>query len=211
VDIVIGPGGSLKPVEVYTGAGTYVTGFFPMAGLYPGHGYSGGLHVAVGNLSGTGEDTIVVGTAAPQVAHAGLYKYNGKAIAQVVVYTYAGEGVYVSTLAPTPGGPADLVVGTQTAATDILLVQNGVTGKTIASLPVTGSTIFDYGNTGQVRLGVSDINADGIPDIVVATGSGGIQEVRVFDLFGNSLGLEETLDASELGLTVGYNGGLYVG
>lgn len=211
VDIVIGPGSSGKQVVIYNNTGTYVTGFYPMAGLYPGHGYTGGLHVATGNLSGTGEDTVVVGTAAPQAAHAGLYKYTGTAFAQVKVYTYAGEGVYVSTLAVTPGGLADLVVGTQTAATSSLIVQNSVTGATIAALPTSSLSIFDYGNTGQVRVGVADVFGDGVPAIVVTSGSGSTQEMRVFDLFGTVLGLEETLNAAELGLTSGYNGGLYVG
>jgi hypothetical protein len=56
-----------------------------------------------------------------------------------------------------------------------------------------------------------DVNGDGIPDIVVATGPGPTQEVRVFDLDSSVPVLVETLSAADLNLTAGYNGGLFVG
>jgi hypothetical protein len=45
------------------------------------------------------------------------------------------------------------------------------------------------------------VNGDGVPDIVVATGKGSTQQVRVFDYTGGALVLQETLTAAELGLS----------
>jgi hypothetical protein len=114
----------------------------------------------------------------------------------------------------TPGGIADLVVGTDnlngTTVLAHVYIQN-THGTLIAQVPSNGLNVFDYGNSGQVRVGVMDVNGDGIPDIVVATGSGTTQEVRIFDLKGNVPQLVETLDAAELDLPGGYNSGLYIG
>jgi hypothetical protein len=114
----------------------------------------------------------------------------------------------------TPGGIADLVVGTDNLNGISVLahfyIQN-TNGGLVAQVPSNGLNVFDYGNSGQVRVGVMDVNGDGISDIVVATGPGATQEVRVFDLNKNVPKLVETLNAVELDLASGYNTGLYVG
>jgi hypothetical protein len=202
-----------------------LTAFVPFTNLFPTRNYTGGLNVAFGNLNGSGQDTIILGTNAPQLAYVGewnivtsLENYYLQTTYQAVsgpIFAYPGEGAYVSTYASTPGGKADLVVGTDnlngTGKLAHLYIQNGTTGSLIAQVPSNGLNVFDYGNSGQVRVGVMDVNGDGIPDIVVATGPGPTQEVRVFDLISNVPQLVETLSAAELDLSSGYNGGLYVG
>jgi hypothetical protein len=215
VDIVVAPGGSGRVVKVYnynalTSQMQYDGGFYPFPSTIPNASYTGGLHVAVGNLSGSGKDTIVLGTASPQPAEVNLWTYNGSAFVQGKLLSYSGKGANVATLATTPGGIAELIVGTQNLSSSALYVKTG-TGAAVSSLPGDNVNIFDYGNTGDVIVGAMDVFGDGTPDIVVATGSGSTQEVRVFSVFGNTVGLEETLDAAELGLAAGYNGGLYVG
>jgi hypothetical protein len=216
VDIVIAPGGGGKGVSVYNGTGTFLTGFIPFPSMFPNRSYSGGLNLAVGNLNGSGQDTIAIGTNSPQKAYVGLWNHTGNAWVGGPSLAYRGEGAFVSTLAFSPAGKADLVVGTDnlngTGALAHIFIQNGTNGGVIAQVPANGLNVFDYGNTGQVRVGVADVNGDGIPDIVVATGPGATQEVRVFDLTNGSLPvLVETLGAAELDLTAGYNSGLYVG
>jgi hypothetical protein len=211
VDIVIAPGGAGRGVAVYNSAGTYVSGFVPYGTVIPNKGYTGGLRVAVGNLNGTGEDSVAIGTAAPQPAHVEKWNYNGKSFVEGPLFNYPGQGVYLTTVTTTPGGLAYLVVGSQISGSPELLVQNTLTRTVVGTLPGNGLSIFDYGNTGEVRLGEADVNGLGVSDIVVTTGSGTTQEVRVFDMVTGSLGYDETYDATQLGLPNGYNSGLYVG
>jgi hypothetical protein len=191
-----------------------LTGFIPFPNLYRNRSYTGGINVAVGNLTGSGEDTIAVGTNAPQIARVGQWNYKGNLFVPKPPLAYRGKGTYLSTLALIPGGIADLVVGTDnlngTGALAHVFIQKA-NGDLIAQVPSNGLNVFDYGNSGQVRVGVMDVNGDGIPDIVVATGPESTQEVRVFDLDNNVPKLVETLDAANLDLTSGYNSGLYVG
>jgi hypothetical protein len=224
-DIVVAPDISGWGIQVWGGNQGYpqeLTHFVPYPVLFPDATYAGGLHVAVANLSGNGKDTIIVGTNAPEPAYVaewnivvpsilnGEYPINPQFVVGPV-YAYRGEGAYVSAITLS-SGKTDLVVGTDSySGTSTLTIQNPATGAVIAQLPSSGLSIFDFGNSGQVRVGVMDVNGDGVPDIVVATGPGDTQEVRVFDLNGNTLDLIETLSASELHLPAGYTSGIYVG
>jgi hypothetical protein len=215
MDIVVAPGGSGEPVKIYNSSGTLKTSFVPYASAFPNESYTGGLHLAVGNLNGTGQDEIAVGTANPQVAEVETWNYQKTKVVQTgKTYSFAGKGVYVATAIFTAGSPADLIVGTETVSGTThsqLYVIDTETTKTVASLSTSSQPVFGNGGSEEVRVGVGDINGDGIPDIVVATGAGTTQEVQVYDLNGNTLGLVEALTASELDLPTGYNGGIFVG
>jgi hypothetical protein len=215
IDIVVAPGGAGKGVAVFSGTGSQLSGFIPYANAFPARSYTGGLNVAVGNFKGTGPESIVLGTNAPQTAYAQTWNYSGGAFVKGATFNYKGQGAYVSTYSTIPGGIADLVVGTDnlngTGALSQVYVQNGVSGKVIAQIPSNGLDIFDFGDTGPVRVGVVDINPDGIPYIVATTAAGPLQEVRIFALVNNVLELQDSLSAADLNLTAGYFGGLYVG
>jgi hypothetical protein len=220
VDIVAAPGGAGKGVEVFNATGAFLTGFFPFTAAFPNKSYTGGLNVAVGNLKGSGPETIVLGTNVPQVALAQLWNYTAGGFVKQTTFSYPGQGAYVSTYAPIPGGPADLVVGTDnlngTTSLSHLYIQNPNTGNYIAQLPSNGVDLFDFGDVGPVRVSVTDVNGDGVPDFVITTGPGVLQEVRIFDITNaNVLQLEYSLTASALALPAinsqPYNGGLYIG
>jgi hypothetical protein len=70
-------------------------------------------------------------------------------------------------------------------------------------------SVFSGGAREGVRVAVRIITGDHIPSLVVATGAGARQEVRVFRFTGSSLVLKQTLTAAELGFTS--TAGIYVG
>ena len=199
--------------------GAIVTSFAPFPGVIAGGNYTGGVRVAAGNLNGnvSGQDEVIVGTASPQTAYAEVWTYNGSAMVRTGQhFSFAGTGVFLASDTFTAGGHADIIVGTgvQTGstATAKLYVIDGISGNTVASLPLGTLGVFSNAKLNTaVRVAVRDVNGDGIPDIEVATGGGTTQQVRVFDLSGTSLVLEDTITAAELGLPGGYVSGLCVG
>jgi hypothetical protein len=219
-DIVVGPGGSGEPVVVLNAAtGKVVTSFTPFPQEITGGKYTGGVHVAAGNLTGakSGQDEVIVGTANPQPAFVEIWSYNGSTMVRSTQhYVFPGNGVFLASGSLTPGGPADIIVGTATqtgsTAKSMLYVISGMGGNMMMQLPMGTLGVFSNASLNEpARVAVRDVNRDGIPDIIVATGAGTTQQIRIFDLSGTKLVLEETLDAQELDLPANYTGGLYVG
>jgi hypothetical protein len=219
-DIIVAPTVAKKPVEVLNAAnGAVVTSFTPFPSVIAGANYTNGVRVAAGDLNGnaSGQDEIIVGTANPQAAYAEVWTYNGSGMVQTGQhFSFAGNGVFLASGTFTPGGNADIIVGTGVQTGSIaaanLYVIDGISGNVVASLPASPLGVFSNAalNT-TVRVAVRDVNGDGIPDIEVATGPGATQQVRIFDLTGTSLVLENIFTASELGLPSSYNSGLFVG
>jgi hypothetical protein len=218
-DVIVAPGGPLQnaPVEVYSGISTVPsTSFFPFPVQDPTHKYTGGLHLAAGNLNGSGQDSVIVGTAAPTAAMAQVWNYGiinnvAKMIQNGANYNFAGEGVYLAT--EPAGTHADLIVGSQvlTPATPATLeIMDGITGNVVTSLPTATLPVFSNKAAEEARVTVADVNQNGTLEIVVATGGGSTQQIRVFDLVGTTLLLQETLSASLLGLPINSNVGLFV-
>lgn len=219
-DIIVGTTTAKKPVEVLNAAtGTVVTSFTPFPTVIAGANYTGGVRVAAGNLNGnpSGQDEVIVGTANPQAAYAEVWTYNGSAMVRTGQhFSFPGNGVFLASAPITPGGHADIIVGTgiQTASTAVgrLDVIDGVSGSVVTSLPTATLGVFSNAKLNeQVRVAVRDVNGDGIPDIEVATGGGPIQQVRDFEWNGTSLVLEDTFSAAELGLPSGYISGMFIG
>jgi hypothetical protein len=214
-DLIVAPGGANKRVKVIDPTtGAMLASFFPFTQKYPTHAYTGGARVAAGDLAGTGQAEVVVGTATPQSGYAEVWKCNGSRMVQTGQHiSLASHGVFLATGTFTPGH-ADLIVGSDSqpapGSNARLLVVDGESFKAVAALPTSSPalSVFSNGNREAVRVAVRDLTGDGVPDVVVATGKGSTQEVRVFDFTGSTLVLEETLTASELGLTS--TAGLYV-
>jgi hypothetical protein len=62
INIVVGPGGVGQPVKIFSNTGILESSFAPFPKAFVNESYIGGIVLAVGNLNGSGQDEISVGT-----------------------------------------------------------------------------------------------------------------------------------------------------
>jgi hypothetical protein len=172
--------------------------------------------VAAGDLAGTGQAEVIVGTAAPQSGYVEVWKYNGAKMVRTGQHlSLASQGVFLAAGAFNFGNYVALIVGSDSLSAPgskpRLVVLDGESFTVVASLPTSSPavSVFSGGNRAGVRMAVRIITSDHIPSLEVATGAGARQEVRVFRFTGSALVLEQTLTAAQLGLPTS-TAGLYV-
>jgi subtilisin-like proprotein convertase family protein len=125
--------------------------------LVVGAGAGAGSHVQV--LSGATGDPLLSFLAYPGLTggvRVAACDFNGDGVPDIV--TAAGPG----------GGPHVRVFG-------------GTNGTPLSGGLGDGFFPYDPGFTGGAFVGCADMNADGVPDIIVAPGAGGGPHVRVYD------------------------------
>ena len=158
---------------------------------YPG--FTGGVRVAVGDVTGDGVPDVITGAGPGGGPH--IKVINGAT--QEEVYSFfafdAGftGGVYVAAADVNGDNQADIIVGADAGGGPNVIVFNGADPDPMA---VDGELFnffaYDAAFTGGVRVAAGDITGDGTPDIITAAGPGGGPHVRVFDgtvpLLGNS-------------------------
>lgn len=160
-----GPGGG-PHVKAFALAGTTLQSFFAFDPAF-----TGGVTVAAGDLDGDGKDEIVTGAGpggGPRVS-AFAFAATGPQLTQSYFAFDAAftGGVFV------------------TAGTFGIAAAQGVGGGTEVRVR-TGTTIVAYeaSVTGGVRLGSTDLNGDGVDEILVAAGPGGGSRVQAFTAAG---------------------------
>jgi FG-GAP-like repeat len=127
-------------------------------------------------------------------------------------HTYAFPGTYHYTVTIVhPGGSTATISGTAdvTSATTVsgspagqapqVMIRDAATGQVVSQFAA-----FNPKFRGGVRVATADVNGDGTPDIVAATGPGGSGEVRVYD------GSDHHLLRDFFPFGRGYRGGLVV-
>ena len=205
-DPALGPG-TLRVVQLSDGAGAAVAGFRSVAGtnvkvvgtdagvpaevrvydaatkvlkftLAPFPGFTGGLSVAAGDVTGDGVPDIVVG--AGNGGGPAILLYDGVTGALVSSF-FAYEdsfrgGVLVSVGDVNGDGRADIIAGTGVGGGPRVLVFSGADLSVLANF-------FAYEDSFRngVLVAAGDVNGDGRADILTGTGQGGGPRVLVFD------------------------------
>ena len=145
--------------------------------------FKGGVRVAVGDVNGDGKDDLIVGQG---TRGAGVKVFSGDSTTvlhdfKIGKTSYKG-GVSVAAGDLDGDGKADLIIGRNTGKPTLIETFSGLTHTALGS-PILP---FDLNPakpkyTHGVRVAAIDVNADGIADIIAASGGKGGSAVKIFD------------------------------
>jgi hypothetical protein len=190
-EIIVGQGTNGSPlVKAFSGADGSETFNF----LAFGAGFSGGVRVAAGDISGDGTPDIIVGAGPGAGPHVRVFDGlvplvgGGFAVANIPgplgsFYAYDqafSGGVFVAAGDVNGDGRIDLVTGADAGAGSHVRVFNGDTGAQLAG-PIGSFLAYDPSFAGGVRVAASDITGDGLADIITAPGQGLGPNVRAYN------------------------------
>ncbi len=169
-----------------------------------GSDFAGGVHVAVGDVTG---DTVPDLIASPGGGGGGIVKvFDGVTGAEshsfaVFDPNFRG-GAYVAAGDVNLDGIADVVVGAGAGGGSQITVIDGKTGGTLANF-------FAFGEDfrGGVRVATGDVDGDGRADVVASAGPGGGPHVKAFGIVA---GKEPTVLFSAFAYGSDFTGGVYV-
>lgn len=142
-----------------------------------GVAFTGGVRVAVGDVTGDGVDDIITGSGPGVVASVRIF--NGLGLdpgGSVTAYPGYLGGVVVAVGDVNGDGVADLVTGPGPESDPVVKVFDSRTGGEVRSF-----FAYEASFRGGVRVATGDVNGDGHADIITAPGSGGGPHVKVFD------------------------------
>ena len=172
VDVIVGSGeGRPGEVKVYSGRDLSLlnaTAVFP--------GFTGGVHVAAGDVTGDGLADVVIGTGPGAALVSVLSGSDLSVVRTLTAYPGFTGGVWVAAGDVTGDGYADIVTGAGPGGAPHVRVFDGRTG-----IEALGFFAYEAAFGGGVRVAVGDVNFDGRADIVTGPGPGRLPEVRVFD------------------------------
>ncbi len=166
--IVVGTdAGQVAQVKVFDGATT--------ATLFPFGGFTGGVRVAAGDVTGDGKADYIV--AAGPAAGGHIKVYDGASLAEIAsFFAYPGfvGGTNVAAGDVNGDGKADIITGTDSGPAHVKVFDG-------ASQNLLAGFIAFPGFFGGVNVAAGDVNGDGKADLIVGTGPGALAHVKVFD------------------------------
>ena len=142
--------------------------------------FRGGVHVALGDVTGDGVRDIVLSTGTgggPRVRI--IDGKSGDTIADFFVYepTFTG-GVYVAVGDVNGDGRGDIITGTGVGGGPRVRVLDG---KTLGSTVLKDYFAYEGSFRGGVQVAAGDVNGDGAADVIAGTGVGGGPRVVAFN------------------------------
>ncbi len=189
-------GSEVRLVDVSTGA-AYRT-FVPY-----GADFTGGIAVALGDVTGDGFPDLATAAGAGGASH--IKVYDGLTGAEV--YSFFAydpsfrDGAYVAVGDVDGDGRADIVTGAGFNGGPHVKVFSGRDLSLLASF-----FAYDSSFRNGVRVGTADVNGDGKADVVTGAGPGGGPHVKVFDVAHGLATLQ-----SYFAYAATFTGGVYVG
>ncbi len=142
-------------------------------------GFSGGLRTAQADVTGDGEPDVIIGTG-PGISNR-VFVYDGMTRGIVAAFnpfeTSFGGGLFVAAVDINGDSIAEIIVSPDQSGGPIIAIYNG--GDFVELTRFFG--IEDPNFRGGARVGVGDINRDGLGDLAVGAGFGGGPRMALFN------------------------------
>ncbi|MFO0938774.1 MAG: FG-GAP-like repeat-containing protein, partial [Gemmataceae bacterium] len=182
-DIIVGTESGGGPrVRVFSGSdGSVVRDFFAFDSSL-----RTGVRVAAGDVNGDGKADIIATTGPGTQTIVRTYDgVTNNLITQFAPFGTFSGGAYIAAGNTSGGTTANVIVGADAGGGPIISTFNGATGANL-----TSAFAFDSNSRNGVRVAASDVNGDGIADVIVSTGPGTPSQIKVL----NGSNLSQTID-----------------
>ncbi len=172
-DLIVGSGRGGGTVQVYDGLTAQLLNTYTPFGSK----FKGGVRVAVGDVDGNGTEDIVLsqGDSGSRVQ-----VYSGATTTVLHDFKAAPKshrtGIFVAAADIDGDGKADIIAGRDIRSAAIVESFSGVDHHSISRIVAFGQA---YRN--GVRVAATDVNFDGIADIIATSGTKGGSQVKIFD------------------------------
>jgi len=169
--LVLGSQRGVTTVSITSLQGTLMSSFLPYSSQF-----TGGVNIATADLSGDSNLEIITAPRSAGGPHVRVFDQRGTVISQFMAFDPKFRGGLSLAVGDVDGdGVRDIVVAPESGGSPQVRVfdqQGNLKSQFMAYSPTF---------TGGVRLGVGDVDNDGIADIVTAPASSGGPHVRIFD------------------------------
>jgi len=174
-DLVIAPASGHSPlIQIVNRAGAKRFEFFAY-----NEGFKGGLSITTADIDGDGEKEIITGAGVSGGPHIRVFNADGQIISQFFAYEYNFTGGVNVTAGDVDGdGAVEIIVSPQTNSQSKIRIFDSLGNLEKEFLA------FDSNFYGGANLALSDINIDGIKEIVVGAGPGLTPQIKIFNYNG---------------------------